>query len=80
MDKDGNIYGTTLRGGANNQGTVFKLTNSNGLWTQTILHDFTGASDGGAPYGNVVMDSKGNLYGTASTGGQGYGVVWEITP
>jgi uncharacterized repeat protein (TIGR03803 family) len=80
MDKAGNLYGTTLRGGSNNRGTVFKLTYSNGLWTKTVFHDFTGASDGGAPYGNVVIDANGNRYGTASTGGQGYGVVWEIRP
>ena len=61
-------------------GTVFKLTLSNGSWTETVLHDFTGGSDGGTPYGNVVIDRKGSLYGTASTGGRGYGVVWELAP
>jgi uncharacterized repeat protein (TIGR03803 family) len=80
MDKAGNLYGTTLRGGSNNQGTVFKLTYSNGLWTKTVLHDFTGGDDGGAPYGNVVIAANGKIYGTAATGGQGYGIVWEIGP
>jgi uncharacterized repeat protein (TIGR03803 family) len=79
-DRAGNLYGTTLRGGANGSGSVFKLTLTNGSWTETVLHDFTGGSDGGSPYGGVVMDTQGNLYGTASTGGQGYGIVWEITP
>jgi len=78
MDNEGNLYGTTLRGGSNGQGTVFKLTYSNGRWTNTVLHDFTGGTDGGAPYGNVVMDADGNLYGTASRGGEGYGVAWKI--
>jgi len=80
MDSAGSLYGTTVRGGSNNAGTVFKLTFSNGRWTETVLHDFTGGSDGGNPYGSVVMDSRGNLYGTASIGGGGYGDIWEITP
>ena len=79
MDGAGNLYGTTYCDGANNAGSVFKLTYPG--WTYTSLHDFTGGSDGGNPYSNVVFDSSGNLYGTASTGGsQGVGVVWEITP
>jgi uncharacterized repeat protein (TIGR03803 family) len=60
---------------------VFKLTQSNGSWAYSSLHDFTGGSDGGYPISNVTFDSEGNLYGTASRGGQyGDGVVWEITP
>ena len=80
-DGAGNLYGTTRCDGANKAGSVFKLTSSGGGWTSTSLHDFTGGSDGGNPYGNVVLDASGNLYGTASTGGSlGNGVVWEITP
>src|SRR5208282_218554 len=76
-----NLYGTTVCDGANNAGSVFKLTPSGNSWTYTSLHDFTGGSDGGKPYCNVVLDANGNLYGTASVGGtQGVGVVWEITP
>jgi uncharacterized repeat protein (TIGR03803 family) len=81
MDAAGNIYGTTVVGGPYQKGTVFKLTPSNGSWTYTALHDFTGGSDGGNPLSNVVFDASGNLYGTASSGGNyGDGVVWEITP
>jgi|SRR5271157_220116 len=82
MDGAGNLYGTTYCDGANNLGSVFKLTPSSGNnWTYTSLHDFTGGSDGGSPISNVVFDTSGNLYGTASAGGsQGLGVVWEITP
>jgi uncharacterized repeat protein (TIGR03803 family) len=62
-------------------GNVFKLTFSNGDWTYTDLHDFTGGADGGVPFSQVTLDSRGNLYGTASQGGANtYGVVWEITP
>jgi uncharacterized repeat protein (TIGR03803 family) len=60
---------------------VFKLTQSNGSWTYTSLHDFTGGGDGTGPVSNVTFDSSGNLYGTTSEGGtDGNGVVWEITP
>jgi uncharacterized repeat protein (TIGR03803 family) len=81
MDKAGNLYGTTSGDGAGQWGSVFKLTQSNGVWTSTSLHDFTGGADGGAPYGRLVFDLNGNLYGTASLGGTyGAGVVFEITP
>ena len=85
MDSAGNLYGTTVCDGANNMGSVFKLTPSSGTWTYTDLHDFNG-SDGSNPYSNLVFDSSGNLYGTASAGGTGLacaggcGVVFEITP
>ena len=81
MDGAGNLYGTTYSDGAYGYGNVFELTPHNGSWFYTDLHDFTGGSDGGNPNSNVVFDTSGNLYGTASTGGsQGVGVVWEITP
>ena len=80
MDGSGNLYGTTYCDGVNNAGSVFMLTpTSQPPWTYTSLHDFTGGSDGGNPYGNVVFDANGNIYGTASTGGsQTVGVVWEL--
>ena len=87
MDGLGNLYGTTFCDGADNKGSVFKLTPSSPYWTYTSLHDFTGGSDGSGPISNVIFDTPGNLYGTASTGGNksncgnnGCGVVWEITP
>ena len=78
----GNLYGTTYYVGAYGQGSVFKLTPSNGGWTYTSLHDFTGGGDGGTPSSGVTIDANGNLYGTALGGAQGVyaGVVWEITP
>lgn len=86
MDAAGNLYGTTYCDGAG-LGSVFKLSTSGGGWTYTDLYDFTGGSDGGNPISNVSIDTSGNLYGTASTGGAtggcggpGCGVVWEITP
>ncbi len=80
-DAAGNFYGTTVKDGANGVGSVFKLTPSNGSWTLTDLHDFAAGTGGEIPYGSVLIDASGNLYGTASAGGaHGYGVIWEITP
>jgi uncharacterized repeat protein (TIGR03803 family) len=81
LDAAGNLYGTTTKDGAYGQGSVFKLTLSGGGWAETDLYDFPGGSQGAVPYGSVLVDASGNLYGTASNGGaSGYGVVWEITP
>jgi uncharacterized repeat protein (TIGR03803 family) len=82
-DSKGNLYGTTANGGTSNAGTVFELTPaSGGGWTETVLHSFTGyPSDGAIPLAGLIADSKGNLYGTTSSGGaNGYGTVFELTP
>ncbi len=70
-DAKGNLYGVTEWGGANGEGTVFKVTPAG---VERILHTFTGNADGGVPEGSLLRDSSGNLYGTAST------TVFEITP
>jgi uncharacterized repeat protein (TIGR03803 family) len=81
MDAAGNLYGTKQGDGLYSGGSVFKLTRSNGGWTYSSLHDFTGGSDGGAPEGSLILDGNGNLYGTTYQGGAyGSGVVFEITP
>ena len=81
LDASGNLYGTNATGGAYDQGFVFKLTPSNGGWNFTDLYDFTGGNDGAFPVSNVILDAKGNLYGTTYLGGtDGFGVVWEFTP
>ena len=81
MDAAGNLYGVAYDDGAYDNGSVFKLSPSENGWTFTDLYDFTGGSDGRCPYGGVLFDANGNLYGTAAGGGEyGYGVVWEITP
>ena len=69
FDQAGNLYGTTQAGGAYGQGTVFKLTPSNGGWTESILYSFTG-SPMAAPVSGVIFDKAGNLYGTTSAGGE----------
>jgi uncharacterized repeat protein (TIGR03803 family) len=69
VDASGNLYGTTIYGGSNNNGTIFELTpNTDGRWTEKILHNFNG-EDGAAPAGNLISDAAGNLYGTTSGGG-----------
>lgn len=82
MDSAGNLYGTRVGNAApNDYGSVFKLTFVDGICSYHSLHDFTGRSDGGYPFGTVVLDSAGNIFGTASIGGaNGMGVVFEITP
>ena len=89
LDSKGNLYGTTLAGGNQGLGTVFKLSpGSGGSWTEKILYSF-GASltDGKSPEGGLIFDSKGNLYGTTNIGGAsdttfggGYGTVFELSP
>jgi uncharacterized repeat protein (TIGR03803 family) len=84
MDKAGNLYGTSVQGGLFGGGTVFELSHSAQGWTHTVLYNFTGGADGGEPYKGVTLDSSGNLYGTAVTGGAGSceggcGVVYKLT-
>jgi uncharacterized repeat protein (TIGR03803 family) len=84
FDKAGNLYGV---GGGGNQGcgpytcgVVFKLTlQKNGQWKYSAVHKFSGP-DGNFPWG-VIVDDKGNLFGTTSAGGKyNSGVAFEITP
>ena len=79
----GNLFGTTLQGGANGYGTVFELTKSSSYTTENILVNFTGTgagTNGAGPYAAVTEDSSGNLFGTTYQGGaNGYGTVFELT-
>ncbi len=77
-DRFGNLYGTTNQGGANGNGVVFKLNASSGK--ETVLHSFTGGSDGQYPQAGLISDGNGNLYGSAYGGsvGSGGGVVFKL--
>lgn len=80
-DAQGNFYGTASEGGSSKCpggcGTVFKVTPSG---EETTVHTFTG-DDGGYPYGQLIADSAGNLYGTAEEGGRHIaGTVFKIAP
>ena len=85
FDGAGNLYGTTTNGGAFTGGTVFQLSPSGSDWTLTTLYNFAVGTDGGGPYGGVIMDRAGNLYGTAVAGGvnacrgEGCGIVFKLT-
>jgi uncharacterized repeat protein (TIGR03803 family) len=85
FDSEGNLYGTTLYGGTYGNGTVYKLSPSSSVWTESVLYSFHGTSDGGSPSSNLTFDAAGNLYGTAPYGGEncggyGCGVVFELSP
>ena len=78
----GNLFATTLTGGSTNCqvgcGTIFSLQPAtSGPWPFTLLYSFTGGSDGANP-NSMISDSAGNLYGTASGGSSGIGVVFEL--
>jgi uncharacterized repeat protein (TIGR03803 family) len=82
-DPSGNLYGTTSGGGSSKYGTAYQLAPvAGGGWTESILYSFTGTGgDSGYPFSNLILDTAGNLYGTASYGGNaGSGTVFEITP
>ncbi|MGH6848236.1 MAG: choice-of-anchor tandem repeat GloVer-containing protein [Methylocella sp.] len=77
-DSKGNLYGTTVFGGGSGNGAVFKLSPSG---TETVLHSFTGGSDGLFPIGGLIADGNGNLFGTTIEGGaSGAGVVFKLSP
>lgn len=83
FDAQGNLYGTTLRGGPHHRGrgVIFKLSpSSGGIWTRTILH-YAGRKGGYGYRSGLIFDTAGNLYGTAELGGGLVGgVVFRLTP
>ena len=84
LDPAGNLYGTTVYGGAGGGGTVFELTPSNGDWDFSVLHSFVLQPTGG-PTGTLARSAAGNLYGTVFSGGNGCsgygcGSVFELSP
>jgi uncharacterized repeat protein (TIGR03803 family) len=90
----GAFYGTTPLGGHSNEGTVFELlppATAGGAWTETVLYSFKGSgvipgqqvigNDGALPYGGLIADASGALYGVTVNGGvYGYGAVYKVTP
>lgn len=92
MDSAGNFYGTTALGGPYGRalggygnGTLFKLSFTNGKWKKTDLYDFPKCSEGCSPGWEMVFDKAGNLYGTAGggvpdCGGYQCGVVYKLSP
>jgi uncharacterized repeat protein (TIGR03803 family) len=92
FDATGNAYSTVSSGGANGFGAVFELTppahpNRGKAWTEKVLYSFQAGSDGALPFGNVVFDAAGNIFGTTSIGGHshvgclaGCGTIYELSP
>ena len=79
-DSAGNLFGTTVYGGTAGSGNVFELSPDG---VETVLHSFSGKSGGTEPYfEELILDAKGNLYGTTATGGtrSGYGVLFRLAP
>jgi uncharacterized repeat protein (TIGR03803 family) len=80
-DKAGNLYGTTARGGAHDNGTVFRLAPDG---TETVLYSFQSEKkDGARPYGRLLMDNAGDFYGTTFYGSGnacGCGAVFKLAP
>jgi uncharacterized repeat protein (TIGR03803 family) len=76
LDSAGNLYGTTANGGASGYGVVYKVDTAG---NETVLYNFTGGADGGAPEAGLIRDSAGNFYGTASAGGaSNAGVAYKL--
>jgi uncharacterized repeat protein (TIGR03803 family) len=74
---DGNFYGTTLKGGDFNLGTIFQMTPDG---TLTVMHWFS-ALDGANPYSALIQASDGNFYGTTVNGGDfNRGTIFQMTP
>jgi uncharacterized repeat protein (TIGR03803 family) len=92
VDNAGNLYGTTGGGGngcSGGCGTAFELSRGpGGKWTENILHEFAGGSDGAFPNSGLIFDAAGNLYGVTFSGGggtgtgcnYGCGTVFELIP
>src|ERR1051326_3563139 len=84
MDSRGNLYGTTRLGGAYGQGVVFQLTPNADGWTYSVLYNFCAKPnclDGAQPYASLIVDIRGNLYGTATSGGaNNQGTVFRLGP
>jgi uncharacterized repeat protein (TIGR03803 family) len=90
IDKTGVLYGLAAGGNGNSGcfdgcGVIFQLAPnaSHTAWTETVLYRFcaqTNCSDGGSPSSGLLMDEAGNLYGATDWGGNGHGVVFQLTP
>jgi uncharacterized repeat protein (TIGR03803 family) len=84
-DSAGNLYSTAPGNGAYGFGGVFEMIPPavhGGAWTESILYNFTGGTDGRYPFSGLVMDANGSLYGTTPYGGKlaGFGVVFQLSP
>ncbi|HVM94101.1 MAG TPA: choice-of-anchor tandem repeat GloVer-containing protein [Terriglobales bacterium] len=78
LGNDGNLYGTSQYGGKYNRGTIFQVSLPKGK--VKIIHQFNPNTEGSVPFGPVLLNSDGNLYGTTSGGGKyGQGIIYRST-
>ena len=87
VDNNGNLYGVTPTNGAGDAGVVFEVSSASGDWTETVIHTFgIERGDGATPWGQLIADSAGNIYGTTAIGGDvscphaQCGTVFELSP
>ena len=81
IDPRGNVYGMTPTGGADGLGTIYALhLKPDGTWAFRVIHTFTGGSDGSSGSAGKMVFRRGHLWGAATTGGSGYGTVFELRP
>jgi uncharacterized repeat protein (TIGR03803 family) len=88
FDSAGNLYGEAAYGGSSNEGMVFELSpGSNGKWAEKTLFNFTSPKTGTLPFGGLIFDAAGNLYGATYNGGVvkkgcglGCGTVFKLSP
>jgi uncharacterized repeat protein (TIGR03803 family) len=77
-DGEGNLYGVTQYGGTSDKGVVYKLSRGEAF---SVLYSFTGGADGGLPEGKLFLDpATGDLFGTASEGGNSSGICASQNP
>jgi uncharacterized repeat protein (TIGR03803 family) len=82
MPAKGKLYGTAIESGPNDGGVAFELVlGTKHRWTEKLLHAFGASGDGNAPYGGVIADKRGDLYGATVFGGpSNAGIVYELRP
>lgn len=93
VDPEGNLWSTTWEGGTNTCnygggdvgcGVIYELVNNGGTWTEQVIYDFTGSSDGSGPAAGLTYDTASRVfYGTTTAGGDPLcqcGTIFELSP
>ena len=80
IGSDGSLYGTTEHGGIYSAGTAYQLTPSGATWNYQVIHNFGAARDGQSPDTTPVVNPAGKVYGTTRSGGNGFGIAYQLSP
>jgi len=78
FDSKGNLYGAWFDAFGGGDGAAYELARTGNSWQETDLYDFVGGGYGGQPMGGVTRDGKGHVFGTGSTGGNDFGIAFEL--